>query len=385
MALVKDALDHLYDYAHLGAHALAASLPADAATSRGETGRRMSERLLSAIQALKPPDDAPGASNEDRQHAVLDHHYTQAAKMQEVARTLDISERQAYRDLRRGQERIAALLLTQQTAAPAAPLATGSPLQQEIDRIKSRIAPLDLREVLTQARDAVSQLAAQRGTEIGLDLPTEPAIASLDPLLARQALTLLISRAVQQVRSGDVYVRITAETPGISVYLRVSTRVQDVDIPLADETVTQLAARLGWSINEQLTAEPGRIVRIELAMHRVRVLVIDDNEGLAYLFERYLADHACQIIAAHSGEEGMALARSTAPDMIVLDVMMPDIDGWELLQRLRAAPSTSAIPVVICSVINDPELALSLGAAAFLTKPFDRSDVLDVLRQLNIA
>ena len=155
--------------------------------------------------------------------------------------------------------------------------------------------------------------------------------------------------------------------------------------PLADETVTQLAARLRWSINEQLTAEPGRIVRLQIARHRATILVIDDNEGLAYLFERYLADRACQIIAAHTGEEGMSLAQAAAPDVIVLDVMMPDIDGWELLQRLRADPTTSAAPVVICSVINDPELALSLGATASLTKPFDRSDVLDVLRQLNIV
>jgi CheY-like chemotaxis protein len=64
--------------------------------------------------------------------------------------------------------------------------------------------------------------------------------------------------------------------------------------------------------------------------------------------------------------------------------MMPEMDGWELLQRLRNHPQTADIPVVICSVINNPDLAYSLGASLFLPKPVSRDDVLEALRQLDV-
>jgi CheY-like chemotaxis protein len=65
--------------------------------------------------------------------------------------------------------------------------------------------------------------------------------------------------------------------------------------------------------------------------------------------------------------------------------MMPEMDGWELLQRLRTAPQTAATPVIICSVFNDPELAYSLGASLFLPKPVKRDEVLAALCQLDIV
>jgi CheY-like chemotaxis protein len=65
--------------------------------------------------------------------------------------------------------------------------------------------------------------------------------------------------------------------------------------------------------------------------------------------------------------------------------MMPEMDGWEFLQRLRARPQTAATPVIVCSVINDPELAYSLGASLFLPKPIGRDDVLVALHQLGVV
>jgi CheY-like chemotaxis protein len=82
---------------------------------------------------------------------------------------------------------------------------------------------------------------------------------------------------------------------------------------------------------------------------------------------------------------GLELAEQLVPDAIILDVMMPDMDGWELLQRLRSLPSTSAIPVIICSVFSDPELAFSLGASAVLSKPVKQADILETLRQLKVV
>jgi CheY-like chemotaxis protein len=85
-----------------------------------------------------------------------------------------------------------------------------------------------------------------------------------------------------------------------------------------------------------------------------------------------------------SGQEGLRLLQSLAPDAIVLDVMMPEMDGWELLQRIRTSPRTTDVPVIICSVFNDPELAYSLGVSLFLPKPVSQKDVLTALRQVGV-
>jgi CheY-like chemotaxis protein len=70
------------------------------------------------------------------------------------------------------------------------------------------------------------------------------------------------------------------------------------------------------------------------------------------------------------------------PDIIVLDLMMPEQDGWDLLQLLSNQPDTAHIPIMICSVLKQKQLALSLGAAAFLEKPFTEQALLEMLEKL---
>ncbi len=82
--------------------------------------------------------------------------------------------------------------------------------------------------------------------------------------------------------------------------------------------------------------------------------------------------------------EGLRLADDLAPAAIILDIMMPEVDGWELLQRLHTRASTSGIPVIICSAFSDPELAFSLGAASCLSKPLQRQDLLVALRHAGV-
>jgi CheY-like chemotaxis protein len=147
--------------------------------------------------------------------------------------------------------------------------------------------------------------------------------------------------------------------------------------------IAQLIDRLGWRV-EQHTHTGGANITLHIATNKPSILIIDDNEGLVELLERYLTGHTCRVVSAKSGREGLRLAETVKADAIVLDVMMPGMDGWELLQRLRAAPATAAVPVIVCSVFNDPKLAYSLGASLFLNKPVSRSDVLGALRQLGI-
>ncbi len=70
------------------------------------------------------------------------------------------------------------------------------------------------------------------------------------------------------------------------------------------------------------------------------------------------------------------------PDLIILDVMMPTMDGWQVLRSLKQNPGTEKIPIIVCSVLKEPELAISLGARAYLKKPVDRLELLATLERI---
>ncbi|MFZ1770742.1 MAG: response regulator, partial [Caldilinea sp.] len=111
------------------------------------------------------------------------------------------------------------------------------------------------------------------------------------------------------------------------------------------------------------------------------VLIIDDNRTLIELFRRYLAGHRVVVAGAGSGDEALAWLRQSAAQAVVLDVMMPHQDGWEVLQALRKEPALAATPIIVCSVLREHDLALSLGASDTLVKPVSQPALLDVLRR----
>ena len=99
------------------------------------------------------------------------------------------------------------------------------------------------------------------------------------------------------------------------------------------------------------------------------------------LFRRYLTGHPYQIIEAADSSQAIELARKIKPQLIILDVMLPRQDGWEVLQNLKNHPMTLKIPVLMCSVLELPDVAVSLGADAYLKKTPSRTEFLRVLRQ----
>ena len=114
-----------------------------------------------------------------------------------------------------------------------------------------------------------------------------------------------------------------------------------------------------------------------------KVLVIDDDPDSRVLMEDYLADFGCEVIQASSGVAGLEMVRTHSPDLVTLDLHMPDVDGWEVLRRLKADPEVAHIPVVIASVAANEGRGRLFGAVDLLTKPIERADLLRVLwRQL---
>jgi CheY-like chemotaxis protein len=102
------------------------------------------------------------------------------------------------------------------------------------------------------------------------------------------------------------------------------------------------------------------------------VLVIDDDPAVRDLMSRCLSKVGFNVVAASNGEEGLRLARQCDPLVITLDVIMPDSDGWVILNKLKSDPQLANIPVIMVTVVDNEAMGFDLGAASYLVKPVDR-------------
>jgi PAS domain S-box-containing protein len=119
----------------------------------------------------------------------------------------------------------------------------------------------------------------------------------------------------------------------------------------------------------------------EFVAGQPQVLVIDDDPTVHDLIHRFLQKEGFHVIGAQGGLEGLELARRVHPSIIVLDVMMPTMDGWSVLTRLKGDPELSDIPVVMLTMVNNREMGFSLGVDDYMLKPIDRSDFVATLRK----
>ena len=147
------------------------------------------------------------------------------------------------------------------------------------------------------------------------------------------------------------------------------------------EVSRQLITSFGGQVETATTPEQWQAtISLPLAEY-VPILVMDDNAGMLGLFRRYLAGWNYQLFEAHTADQAIQIVCEAHPKLIVLDIMMPEQDGWEILQQLRNTPETQDVPIVICSVLNEPELATVLGASDYLPKPVTQEALLTKVEQ----
>ncbi len=116
-----------------------------------------------------------------------------------------------------------------------------------------------------------------------------------------------------------------------------------------------------------------------------KILYVEDNDDNIYMITRRLGRKGYEVIVAKDGEEGIAMARSEAPSLILMDLDLPVVDGWEATRRLKASDETRHIPVIAVSayaMVSDRERAMAAGCDDFFSKPVDLKGLLERIESL---
>jgi PAS domain S-box-containing protein len=178
-------------------------------------------------------------------------------------------------------------------------------------------------------------------------------------------LGLAISRRFCQFMNGDITVS-SEPGQGTTFTMRIPVEV----VPQAAEVQTKPEQEV-QRVSESLPASAAV------------VLVIDDDPLVADLLRRTLVKDGYRVEYAENGEKGLQLARQLRPDAITLDVMMPGMDGWQVMTHLKSDPELADIPVILLSIVNDRKTGFALGATEYLTKPLDRERLTAVLGRIS--
>lgn len=295
------------------------------------------------------------------------------------------SRRQFFREQHKALMLLAALLWDR---LPQPEATAADPLLAEAGLILAQREVVEPRDVVQGVIGAIGPLAEQHGVAVACDVrPHLPSIRANRTLL-RQVLLRALSELIARPGTREISVRLDVAGQRVRIELAAhgsapATLTGTSEPPL--EAARRLAEMVGGRWERSRRADGADICCFSLPTgegpDRV-LLVIEDNEGVIRAFRRYLAGSRYRVVGATSGAQALRLARELAPAAITLDVMMPTQDGWEVLQALKNDPGTREIPVVVCSALDDPDLARSLQAAAFLRKPISQADLVSALSGL---
>ncbi len=300
----------------------------------------------------------------------------------------------------------------------------------EAGQMELRLQVVSISDMASQVLSIVEPLAAQKGIQL------EAAVAGLGEIEAdaskfKQMLLNLVSNAIKFTPAGGT-VRISgtrlAEAAEISVadtgigiaesdQGRIFHEFQQVDAGADRQqqgtglglTLTRRFARLhGGDVRVESEPGKGSVFTIHMPLQVVTqgrvvepmdsvlvrsngnaaaplVLVVEDDPPAAELLSRQLEKAGFRAEILRSGADVVARARKSKPAAITLDILLPGLDGWEVLNRLKHDEVTSSIPVIVISVVDNPELGMALGAVDYFVKPVPAEELVTRLRRFNFG
>lgn len=380
---VRAALGHLHNHSALEGSALATHLANEGTPLSGPALRQI---LLDALERLKPARSTPSTLAESRRYRHLVLRYVEGWNRDQIARELMVSPRQASRDHEQAIDQLAEMLWGRRAACRPSTggSTTGMTAANGVD------GQADLLGVLRGSLATLEDIFRERNVRLTVSLPDLLAPVAISPDFLRQCLLHLFSYAAE-IGSGGVLVISAADVAeGVVTRIEIAgqtepTTQRKVGGTEADE-LFEFGARLlegqGGAVRRDRENDGPRVLTIILPPARQsRVLVVDDNPDIVDLFRRYLRGEPYRLIQAMTGVSALRLARELQPNLIILDVMLPSHDGWDVLRELRSCQELKTTPVVVCSVLPEIALAREFGVTDFLIKPVTRQSLLAVLER----
>ena len=358
--------------------------------------------LIDAIQALKPESNVSLQSNAWRVYHILTYRYLEQSSQKQVATDLALSIRQLRRDEDEAVRVLSDLLWTKHraqaapsatgvqsaTSAPQSPVTGGHDHKQELDWLRDSFHGeyADAIEVTQAALGTLQPVLGQAQATVAYTLPPQSLpLIPCQPEVLKQAIINLLLAAVYGATAMTIQLELDAWQGRVRIRMQGHGRggAANGGNPAAGEALDmtrELLSLFGGS----LTITPGAAFDACLllpvsAQVPLKVLIIDDHADAQQLMQRYLSGSRYQCHACRDPERALEMAVELAPRVIILDVMLPGTDGWELLGRLRLNPVTAHVPVIVSTFLPQEQMALTLGAVAFLRKPVTRQSLLEAL------
>jgi signal transduction histidine kinase/DNA-binding response OmpR family regulator len=294
----------------------------------------------------------------------------------------------------------------------------------EAGKMELYLETFDLTKTVNEVIATAAPLISKKGNTLTLDCPADIGAMRADATKLRQMLLNLLSNASKFTEKGTITLRLSRSADGETIEFAVI----DTGIGMTAEQLTRLfqafsqadasttskygGTGLGLAISKQfaqmmhgditVTSIAGqgstftirlpatvevkqpkivnqgspRLTRSPFSQEkRPKILVIDDDKDIRVVISEILDQSGYEVFTAGSGQQGLDLATQIAPNLIILDIMMPGMDGWTVLTKLQHKPTLADIPVIILSGASGLEMAMSLGAAAVLFKPVDANQL----------
>ena len=296
----------------------------------------------------------------------------------------------------------------------------------EAGRMDVNPKPFSLAQTLENIIESIAPLAAEKQIELHQEIPEDLPSLESDEIRVSQILQNLVVNAVKFTDAGSVTVSVESDRG--KVYVRIADTgigIAENDLPYIFDEFRQVdgtSARrhegtgLGLAIARKavrildgdiaVQSAPGKgstfiltlpltwqgtaavyepIVRRQpqaVKSKRRTILVVDNEPAMAAMISRYLLQEGYNTLTATSGTEALELAARERPFAITLDIIMPDMDGWEVLQGLKKNPETKDIPVIIVSISEDRETGFALGAVGYVTKPVSNKLLISEIQKI---
>ena len=382
---LRHAMDNLYDTHAIQRSPLADLFGQDQMT-RLLKGQNLRKVLLQCIQSLGETK-LPNSSPDWLAYRILELRYLDGLPVDEIAIELSISKSQFFRDQARAVNLLADIVwnryqLLGKISADQKPFTEKNLAHVEAKRLsdQSTREVVDLDQLVEELRTTLDLLGQPGFLKASVRAGHNVLLPSANRVMLRQVVMILCGWTASRYPCGELTLETFLRPGSMGLVVRVSGDANGDAAPddRSIDIACQLLASLGGNLN--ITEQSGTWqASLEWSNAEPVVLVVDDDADILALFRRYLTGYPWQVLAPATGVEVPKLIETIHPAVVMLDVMMPQVDGWELLAAIKSNPATRDIPVIVCSVLKSPALALKLGAAAYLPKPVSQQALIEVL------